>query len=521
MAEKEKHVPQYTRIAADVASRIASGEFAQSSKVPGRNTLSSEYSVSRETVRKALQQLADAEVVRVRDKGQTIVVSEEAANRYLEGLHLRQEQENLRRQLRTMFDNYSVLGQKILEITESLIASTSVPLPAEHALPFYEMTIPEGTDKAGRSIGELRFWQRTGATIVAIRRGQRTLLSPGPYAQLQAGDIIVYVGSSRSRKAVQQLFTSGRTESTLYHIQEQINSAVHMRELYAVADILGAKLGNISDFEAMTKGMTNHSYLFSCKGERYILRIPGEGTDNLIDRGQEAAVYRAIAGTGVCDDIVHLDPKSGLKVTRYLDGVRSCNPFDDADLERCMALLRRFHSIALRVEHDFDIFGNIEYYESLWEGEPSLHEHYDQTKAQIMGLREYVEKHRGQLCLTHIDAVPDNFLFYPCDGGECLQLTDWEYAGMQDPHVDIAMFCLYSLYDRGQVDHLIDIYFEGQCERATRLKIYCYIAICGLLWSNWSEYKRHLGVEFGEYGEHQYRYAKEYYEIVREELGLP
>ena len=94
----------------------------------------------------------------------------------------------------------------------------------------------------------------------------------------------------------------------------------------------------------------------------------------------------------------------------------------------------------------------------------------------------------------------------------------YEYAGMQDPHVDVAMFCIYSLYNKRQVDRLIAAYFKEGCDDATRIKIYCYIAACGLLWSNWCEYKRNLGVEFGEYSLRQYRYAKDYYRIVQEEL---
>ena len=54
----------------------------------------------------------------------------------------------------------------------------------------------------------------------------------------------------------------------------------------------------------------------------------------------------------------------------------------------------------------------------------------------------------------------------------------------------------------------------------TVAKIYAYIAACGLLWSNWCEYKLLLGVEFGEYSLRQYRYAKDYYryaaEMIRE-----
>ena len=83
---------------------------------------------------------------------------------------------------------------------------------------------------------------------------------------------------------------------------------------------------------------------------------------------------------------------------------------------------------------------------------------------------------------------------------------------------DVAMFCIYSLYNKRQVDRLIAAYFTEGCSDETRIKIYCYIAACGLLWSNWCEYKRNLGVEFGEYSLRQYRYAKDYYRIVQEEL---
>ena len=85
--------------------------------------------------------------------------------------------------------------------------------------------------------------------------------------------------------------------------------------------------------------------------------------------------------------------------------------------------------------------------------------------------------------------------------------------------LDIAMFCIYSLYNKEQVDSLIDAYFTEGCSHTIRIKIYCYIAVCGLLWSNWCEYKRNLGVEFGEYSLRQYRYAKDYYKIVQEELN--
>ena len=297
------------------------------------------------------------------------------------------------------------------------------------------------------------------------------------------------------------------------------SSQLQTDAIQVICEALGAQQDEVTNITVLKKGMTNRSFLFSCKDKKYIMRIPGEGTDQLINRRQEAAVYQTIAGRKICDEIAYINPENGYKITEYLDGARVCDAEKEEDLQKCMKKLREFHGQKLRVDHSFDLFGQMEYYESLWEGTPSAYKDYEKTKAHVLQLKDYIEANAGEWVLTHIDAVPDNFLFVEENGKEEIRLIDWEYAGMQDPHVDIAMFCIYSLYKKEQVDHLIDLYFEGNCDDRTRIKIYCYIAVCGLLWSNWCEYKRKLGVEFGEYSLRQYRYAKDYYKIVQQELG--
>ena len=193
-----------------------------------------------------------------------------------------------------------------------------------------------------------------------------------------------------------------------------------------------------------------------------------------------------------------------------------------------MRKLRSFHDYResgypLTVSHTFDILERIDFYENLWNGKPSVYRDYLKTKENCKKLVPFVEKHRGEMQLAHIDAVPDNFLF---ENNGNLQLTDWEYAGMQDKHIDLAMFCIYAMYNKEQTDHLIDLYFEGEggCDKITKAKIYCYVSLCGLVWSNWCEYKRNLGVEFGEYSLCQYRYSKEFYKYAIElmaEIGEP
>lgn len=275
---------------------------------------------------------------------------------------------------------------------------------------------------------------------------------------------------------------------------------------------------DIQDITVLKKGMTNRSFLFSCKEKKYIMRIPGEGTDELIDRKQEACVYKAIDNKNICDNIVYINPQNGYKITEFLEGVRVCNPVDIKDVKLCMKYLREFHEMKIKVEHEFDMFSKLEFYEDLWEGNPSVYSDYKQTKENVLSLKAYIDQHVEEKVLTHIDAVSDNFLFVKIDGKEQIRLIDWEYAGMQDPHVDIAMFGIYSLYNKEKMDQLIDAYFVEGCCKEVRIKIYCYIAVCGLLWSNWCEYKSKLGVEFGEYSLKQYRYAKEYYRIAQMEL---
>lgn len=292
---------------------------------------------------------------------------------------------------------------------------------------------------------------------------------------------------------------------------DQLSSAA----LDVIEQALHVSHDGIKDVTIMKKGMTNRSFLFTAGGRRYIMRIPGEGSNVMINRRQEYAVYQTVGPTGLCDNVVYIAPDTGYKITEYWEGARVCDPFDAEDVRICMRVLRSFHGKHLTVPHVFDVFERIDYYESLLSGAPSFFADYAETKAAVLALRPYIEAHVDEYALTHIDAVPDNFLFIP--GG--VRLIDWEYASMQDPHIDIAMFAVYAMYDRQHVEQLIDSYFPEGCAPSVRAKLYCYIAVCGLLWSNWCEYKRALGVEFGEYALAQYRFAKEYCPAAREAIA--
>ncbi len=317
----------------------------------------------------------------------------------------------------------------------------------------------------------------------------------------------------KPREVSQNLVYEINTLEELRDLDEdsnQLNSEI----ISLISEVLSCETKEIIDIKALKKGMTNRSFEFACRGEHYIMRVPGEGTDKMINRKNEYCVYEALNGTNISDPVCYISLETGYKITKFLDGARVCNPYVEEDVKKCMEKLRQFHECNFQVEHEFNLFGQIEYYESLRNGAKSAYRDYEETKQKIYELKEYIDRLPKRMALTHIDAVPDNFLFT----GDEIRLIDWEYAGMQDVHVDIAMFAIYAMYDREHVEKLIDYYFDGECDRTTRIKIYAYIAVCGFLWSNWCEYKSICGVEFGEYSLRQYRYAKEYYKIVKEKL---
>lgn len=280
-----------------------------------------------------------------------------------------------------------------------------------------------------------------------------------------------------------------------------------------IAEELSVKANDIKDIEILKKGLTNRSFKFKVKDKEYIMRVPGEGTDKLINRDNEYTVYQRIKEFKISDDLVYISPETGYKITEFLHDAKECDPFNPKEVKQSMQKLRAFHGLKLKVDHIFDLYGTIEFYESLWEGEPSIFRDYQETKSKIFELKPMIDSIPKDWVLTHVDSVANNILFVDDE----VRLIDWEYAGMQDPHLDIAMFALSAMYNRTEVDALIDSYFAEGCSPETRMKIYIYISAGGLLWSNWCEVKRFQGVEFGEYSLKQYRFAKEYYTIVIEE----
>ena len=146
-----------------------------------------------------------------------------------------------------------------------------------------------------------------------------------------------------------------------------------------ICKVFGCSNEDINDINTLKKGMTNRSYIFSVKDKRYIMRIPGEGTEQLINRKEEAEVYNKIKGYNICDKLFYINPANGMKISAFVENSRCCDAQNEEDLQKCMKKLREFHNLKLKVNHEFNIYDKIDYYESLWI-EKSIFQDYEQTK---------------------------------------------------------------------------------------------------------------------------------------------
>ncbi|MGI6623398.1 MAG: TrkA C-terminal domain-containing protein [Acetivibrionales bacterium] len=193
--------PAYLKIALDIASRIASGEFKENSRIYGRSVMSSEYSVSPETIRRALKLLSDMQVVDIKQSSGTVVLSKKNAQEYIRHFKGQASTRSLHLQLKNLIAEQSKLNKKIINIS-NLISRTSVRW--SHSNPFknFEIEVKGDSPVVGKSINDLNFWHVTGATIIAIRRDDNVILSPGPYAVFSENDTIIFIGDQAAVDAV-------------------------------------------------------------------------------------------------------------------------------------------------------------------------------------------------------------------------------------------------------------------------------------------------------------------------------
>ncbi|WP_459129859.1 TrkA C-terminal domain-containing protein [Guggenheimella bovis] len=191
----DQNTSRYEKIAVDIAYSISQGEWQEGDTIKGRSTLSGKYSVSSETIRRAVSLLHEFGVVEVIERKGIVVLSQEKAKEYILEFQHKDKILLMRENLKTLMEERqaidTIMNAKIDHIIEQamILRNSGMINPLE-------AKITKGSKLIGHTVGEVQFWKHTGATIIAIQREGHLVLSPGPELIFYEGDIIMYVGNA-------------------------------------------------------------------------------------------------------------------------------------------------------------------------------------------------------------------------------------------------------------------------------------------------------------------------------------
>lgn len=215
-------------------------------------------------------------------------------------------------------------------------------------------------------------------------------------------------------------------------------------------------------WEAMSRGLTNRSFLVERQGKKYVLRLDAPHTELFdLDRATELKVHQQAALAKLAPRIIYADPAQGVQLNEYVPGaVLTMADLASAEvLESIAATLRDVHALEC-CGKSFSALNAAETYISA----VGLKGPWLNTARQC---RAIIERNRGggDLVCSHNDPVVDNFV-----AAGRLVLLDWEYACDNDAYFDLAVVVAHHDLDRQQAETLLSAYSGGvTAERRQRL----------------------------------------------------
>ncbi len=232
-------------------------------------------------------------------------------------------------------------------------------------------------------------------------------------------------------------------------------------------------------------GLTNLNFLVTTGGARCVLRIPGAGTSEYIDRKAESFAARSAADAGVNAELLFFDPTDGLMLTRYIDSAATMSVARFADLDavaRAARAFRELHHSAAPFATDFHLFAMIDEYKSLLAAKgATLPDGYNDVQRLADTARQALEANPVQLVPCHCDPLCENFL----DTGAQMFIIDYEYAGNNDPMWDLGDLSVEAGFGEDQDRALLVNYFGGEPPVDQVGRMVAHKALCDLLWTLW------------------------------------
>ncbi|MDE7350429.1 MAG: phosphotransferase [Muribaculaceae bacterium] len=275
----------------------------------------------------------------------------------------------------------------------------------------------------------------------------------------------------------------------------------HLQSIFPETDVSQAQIQQIG-------GMSNKNFKVTLDGRSYVLRVPGNGSEGMVERSNEEFNALEACRMGVNPPIRYFNPRTGIKLADYVENAETLTAATiqrHDNMRKIAAIYRTVHNSHIRLKNEFNLFQEIEKYDTLMKNTGAvMYEGWEDVRPKVMALESHLNSLGVDLKPCHNDALYENFI--KAEDGT-LYLIDWEYSGMNDPMADFAALFIEAGFEPENEDYILEKYFGGDIPGAARKKILCYQILWDYLWAQWTVIKEAKGDDFGSYGIDRYNRA--------------
>lgn len=293
--------------------------------------------------------------------------------------------------------------------------------------------------------------------------------------------------------------------------QEDLNSVLDLcKSQIEVNDIKSVKIQRLG-------GLTNKNYRVETDRGDYVIRLPGDGTEDMINRAEEHICTKVANTINIDSKLIYFEDETGIKISRYIQSAETMSALKvrhGDNLKAIAEVFKSLHTCGISIPVIFDIFDKIEEYETLlkkYSGD-YFWDDYEFVKNQVYQLKDEVKDMNIQMTMCHNDPLCENFI----KGENRMYLVDWEYAGMNDPMWDLADFFIEAELSPAEESGFCNHYFGCDLDSEMDRRIQINKIFLDFLWSLWGKLRCAIGEDLQDYADQRYARAKNNLEILNQ-----
>lgn len=256
-----------------------------------------------------------------------------------------------------------------------------------------------------------------------------------------------------------------------------------------VEALLTSVLGSAkyTDLERMG-GNTNHTYHVTMEdGKQYIVRLPGEGTEEVIVRKDELVSTQLACDLGIDSKLYHFG-EDGTKIMEYIPNAVTMDEEtmqQERHIAQAAAIFRKLHSCGVDTHVPFEVFDMAATYEKvIYDNNVPMPADYEERKAQVAAIKAEVDAAGpAPKVPCHNDPLCGNWV----EGDGRMYLIDWEYAGMNDGMWDIAATSIEACFEEKHDLYFLEQYLGHAPSAAERKHLVASKIYVDYLWTLWAK----------------------------------